>query len=349
MNNNLKLYKPMQKKTINQVITKKINDWINSIQCKVLQAALRKDVIVTGGCIPSMMLGEKVNDFDIYIKAFDTLEMLVDHYLNEFKEVNDSKAVYKIFKRSTKLDDRTEISYKSFDGFDQFIDKMGNFATFEDFEIDKTNPNHTVGILVKSDDVATSSDYKTDHQTELDKSMEHIDPPAPVASYPSGETPPQNFVKYIPTFLSENAITLSDKIQIVTRFWGEAKVIHSNYDFLHVQNYWTFQDGVVMNMETNEAIRTKVLNYTGSKYPVASVIRSRKFIQRGWTCTAGQYLKMMLNLQDFDLTDFPTLRDQLTGVDLLYFEQFLATLDKEKIQSGKIDNIYLIEMLDRFF
>jgi hypothetical protein len=46
-----------------------------------------------------------------------------------------------------------------------------------------------------------------------------------------------------PVFMSTNAITLSDKIQIVLRFYGEADTIHENYDFVHCTNYWTSKAG----------------------------------------------------------------------------------------------------------
>src|SRR3546814_2013322 len=47
---------------------------------------------------------------------------------------------------------------------------------------------------------------------------------------------------YRPVFVSTNAITLSDKIQIVLRFYGEADAIHENYDFVHCTNYWTSKE-----------------------------------------------------------------------------------------------------------
>src|SRR3546814_19222919 len=42
--------------------------------------------------------------------------------------------------------------------------------------------------------------------------------------------------------MSTKAITLSDKIQIVLRFYGEADAIHENYDFVHCTTYWTSTD-----------------------------------------------------------------------------------------------------------
>ena len=43
------------------------------------------------------------------------------------------------------------------------------------------------------------------------------------------------------------------------------------------------------------------LVYQGSKYPICSMIRTRKFLQRGWHINAGQYLKMAFQVSELDL------------------------------------------------
>ena len=61
----------------------------------------------------------------------------------------------------------------------------------------------------------------------------------------------------------------------------------------------------------------------GSKYPLCSIIRTRKFIQRGYTINAGQYLKMAMQLNELDLKDVSVLQDQLIGVDSAYFDMVI--------------------------
>jgi hypothetical protein len=89
------------------------------------------------------------------------------------------------------------------------------------------------------------------------------------------------------------------------------------------------------------------LRYVGSKYPLCSVVRLRKFIARGWTINAGQILKMCMQLSALDLTDINVLQDQLTGVDAAYFLQVMEKL-KEK-DPEKVNSAYLIEIIDRMF
>jgi hypothetical protein len=158
--------------------------------------------------------------------------------------------------------------------------------------------------------------------------------------------------KYRPVFLSTNAITLSDKIQIVIRFFGSIEDIHKNYDYVHTTcSYDFFEREVTLPSEALECIINKELRYQGSRYPLASIIRSRKFMQRGWTINAGQYLKMALQLNELDLKDPEVLEDQLVGVDSLYFQKFISALKNKVSQDSEfsIDNTYLFELINRIF
>lgn len=154
--------------------------------------------------------------------------------------------------------------------------------------------------------------------------------------------------KYQVVFLSPNAITLTDQIQIVIRFTGDADNIHENYDFVHCTNYWTSKDGeLTLRPAALEALLAKELRYVGSKYPLCSIIRTRKFIRRGWQINAGQYLKMALQLNELDLFDIETLQDQLVGVDSAHFISLI-----ESIRNGcpeKINAQYICELIDRIF
>lgn len=157
---------------------------------------------------------------------------------------------------------------------------------------------------------------------------------------------------YRPIFLSDNAITLSGKIQLVIRFYGEPEQIHDNYDFVHAMCYWRSENNHLdLPRNSLEAIITKELVYKGSKYPLASIIRTRKFIQRGWSVNAGQFLKMCLQINELDLKNVEVLEDQLTGMDAAYFIQILELVRKrmDEDENFKLTSAYLIEIIDRIF
>ncbi len=164
----------------------------------------------------------------------------------------------------------------------------------------------------------------------------------------NGAEPEQDKPLYRPVFLSSNAITLSDKIQLIIRFYGDAEEIHKNYDFVHCTSYWTSKDDeLVLYAPALESILARELRYVGSMYPLCSIIRTRKFIARGWTINAGQYLKMAMQVHALDLLDIAVLEDQLCGVDTAYFDILICALRKQ--EGSKIDASYIAEIVDRIF
>ena len=153
---------------------------------------------------------------------------------------------------------------------------------------------------------------------------------------------------YRPVFMSQNAITLSNKMQIVIRFYGEPTEIHNNYDFVHTMNYYDFgDDKLVLHPEALEALLSRELKYKGSLYPIASIFRTKKFIERGWRITAGQMLKIMWQISEIDLRKRDVLREQLTGVDQAYMSQLINAL--RDVDEEKINSTYVGAIIDRIF
>ena len=152
-------------------------------------------------------------------------------------------------------------------------------------------------------------------------------------------------------YFSPNAISLSDNLQIVLRFWGTAEKIHETFDFVHATNYFTFKDGLIRNISAIESILTKQLKYQGSHYPVTSIIRAKKFIKRGFNITAGELLKIMFQISNFDLSDPDVLEEQLIGVDVAYFELLITALrnKSENDPKFKLSSEYFNKLIDKIF
>jgi len=309
----------MRRKTINAILCKKFDDWVASIDSPEVQNRVLHNTIITGGCIPSMLMNEKVNDYDVYFRDFDTAIAVVRHYAYKFKSLNPDKVgpMNVITEEDEGHPPRIKVVIKSRGVAAEEEDAFPN--NYSDF------PGETVGDPGEIEDT---------YEDTLDKALEVDDS--------------DDEIKYRPIFLSTNAITLSNRIQLVHRFYGEPDQIHENYDFVHCTNYWDSKTRkVVLNEEALEAILTKELRYVGSRYPVCSIFRLRKFIRKGWTINAGQMLKICMAMNDLDLKDFKVLEDQLTGVDCYYFMQVLERV-KEK-DPEKLDSAYLIEIINRMF
>jgi len=307
----------MKAKNVKSVLRNKFKSFLANVRNDAVREVIDQNAIITGGAIASMLLGEEVHDFDMYFRTRAATAMVAEHYCKEFSENPPPR-----FKNKEKaasiavevLEDRVKVVVKSAG----VASERGDGSEYQYFE--QTDPE--AGDA--SEYVAKVLGIKQDAEDQ--------------------ETKP----RYRPVHLSSNAITLSDKVQCVTRFFGEPDDIHANYDFVHTTNYWTSWDNkLVLKPEAIEALLARELRYAGSKYPLCSIIRTRKFIQRGWAVTAGQYLKMVMQLQELDLNDIATLEEQLTGVDTAYFEQVIAAL-RERDQN-KVDGAYLVELIDRIF
>lgn len=290
----------MKAKTIKALLAKKFNQFVATIEDEEVRKLVERNTIITGGCIASMLLGEKVNDFDLYFADKATCLKVANYYVDRFKKATG-----------------WPMQVEDNDGRIRIVTEAGHRG-------------ETAGDVAVLDDSGAIEDaYEDLNEAALD-------------------TESTGSPEYRPVFISTNAITLSDKIQIVLRFYGDADTIHENYDFVHCTNYWTSGDGnLTLRQPALEALLAKELKYVGSKYPVCSVIRLRKFIRRGWVINAGQILKMMMQISELDLTDHKVLEDQLTGVDSAYFLEVMSKLrenDPEKVNAA-----YLVEIIDRMF
>lgn len=311
----------MKAKVIKSVISKKMNEWFLSITDDRVRELAQKNTIVTGGCIASMLLKEKINDFDVYFRDRKTAYAVAEYYIKRFNPVNAAGIARKIY-IDPAFEDRVKIVIKS-SGIAAEEEKGANYQYFE------SRPEGEATQYVST--LMSDSGEIEDTYDDLNEQAQEIEDKT-----------------YRPVFMSTNAITLSSKVQIVTRFFGEPSEIHENYDYVHCTNYWSSWDNnLVLNQAALEALLARELRYVGSKYPLCSIMRMRKFIKRGWTINAGQILKAAMQLNELDLTNPEVLEDQLTGVDSAYFVEIIAKVKENDPE--KINTAYLIEIVNRMF
>jgi len=309
----------MKAKTIKNVLHAKIEDWLASIQDKDLADHVRNHCLVTGGAIASMLMDMKVNDYDIYFTDLGTARRVAEYYVANFKKTA----------------------------------KPSNHKTGEEVPISVVVEKDRVKIVVQSQGIASeggTKEYQYFESTGInDPSCEQF--VADVASVLDADEE-KDKPKYRPVFMSSNAITLSGQVQIVLRFYGDVQEIHKNYDFVHCTCAWESKTGnLSLPPEALECLLAKELRYIGSKYPLCSIIRTRKFIQRGFSINAGEYLKMVFQLGELDLTNVDVLEDQLTGVDSAYFAILIDALRRKKASNPKFkaNYLYVAEIIDRIF
>lgn len=317
----------MKAKTIRQVLKAKLEEWLATIEDEDVRKLAARDAMVTGGAIASMLLKEKVNDFDVYFRTREATLAVAKYYVGRFKPAAQNGIECNIRVDETPhLDGSPRVRIVV-----QSAGVASEGGTDRPYQYFESRPADEAGQYVA--EVVEGPEAAADKYEELEEQAQEAEDKGP---------------KYRPVFVSTNAITLSHRIQIVLRFYGEPAAIHENYDFVHCTNYYLLrEDELVLKQEALEAILARELRYVGSKYPICSIVRLRKFIKRNWTINAGQILKMCMQISQLDLTKLDVLQDQLTGVDMAYFAQVVSLL-KDK-DPEKVNGAYLIEIIDRMF
>lgn len=359
----------MIEKTINSILIKKLKDWASSITDLDVRRMVQNNTIITGGAIVSLMQNEKPNDYDIYFRNKETLVAVARYYAKQF---NDEHGTIK-----NKIGKRTKVTVIDGDRLRRVEDtihiddpELAEVCKLSYFKVGSSNvdsycsappsdkenkgevlnmtrmvantPPGRVKMYIQSDGVI--GDLKDGE--DLYKMLDDAD------QLTNSELDEQSSEKYKPVFISSNAITLSNQIQVVVRFWGTPEQLHENYDYAHTKAYWCSWDSKCeIPKDVYECVMNKHLKYTGSLYPICSVMRMRKFIQRGWTINAGQILKMAWQISELDLTDIDVLEDQLVGVDSLYFASIIKQLQDKKQDdpNWNISQEYVTSIIDRIF
>ncbi len=303
---------------IKRQLTKKVDDWLATIDDVDVNALAARNTIITGGAIASMLLGDPINDYDVYFRNKETTLKVAEYYVRKFNK---------------------KIQMKTGEGVADYTPEVRQQIVRN---IKGENEDRVL-VYLKSAGIAAEDqeEYKYFELQQEKGEMEDF-----VAS--TLEDIEQDREPYRPVFMSENAITLSSHFQIIIRFFGEPDKIHASYDFEHACCYWDHaKKDLVLPAKALECLLSRTLIYRGSLYPVASIFRAKKFVERGWRITAGQLLKIMWQISEINLSDPTVLREQLTGVDMAYMHELIDAL--VTADPSKIDSAYVATIIDRIF
>ncbi len=304
---------------IKRELKAKIDEWLDTIKDEEVRKLAAANTIITGGAIASMLLGEQVNDYDVYFRDKETTLAVAKYYVSQYNKANKPKAK-------------------------EYVTSYTPEVREETLENIKGEKEDRVVIFIKSAGI-TGEDQTTYDYFENRSESETQDF---VISAIKKNRKAKKKNRYKVTFLSDNAITLTNKIQLVIRFYGEPEKIYQNFDFSHAACWYDYHtNNLELPAEALECLLSRTLIYRGSLYPIASIFRMKKFIERGWRITAGQQLKIMWQISELDLTDHNVLREQLIGVDMAYMFQLIEAL--KDIDTNKLNSSYIATVIDRIF
>ena len=139
--------------------------------------------------------------------------------------------------------------------------------------------------------------------------------------------------KFKVQLITDNAINLSDKVQLITRFTGDPSDVISEFDWEHLCSYFKYPDGLVIPDKVYKLLLEKKLSYTGSKYPLSSFFRLKKYLKKGWDVDTATMLHIALDIA----TNLKTRKKEDSFYDRyhsddLYTQEQIGDRDDEVIQ-----------------
>jgi hypothetical protein len=316
----------MKARTIRAVLRKKVGNWLNTIDDDVVRQSAEKDVIVSGGAIASMLLGEKPNDYDLYFKTKETAKIVASYYVDRFNKIKNTNDIVEY---NAEVKEQKVVNCKG-----EFEDRIVIYMK-------------SAGVASENQEAYTYFESEPEHATEVfvDSIAKKFEENPVELVEEISERLKAEKTRYRPIFLTDNAITLSDKVQLIIRFYGDISEIHKNFDYVHATCTYDYdKNELVLPAEALEALLSKTLVYRGSLYPIASVFRIRKFIERGFRITAGQLIKIIWQINELDLNNVSLLNDQLLGVDVAYMRQLIDRIQDDNPK--KIDSTYIMQLID---
>lgn len=366
----------MVRKTIKAILRRKLNNWISSIEDEEIKLIIKNNTIITGGSIVSLLQNEKPKDYDIYFQNRESAYKVAKYYTERFNQLKGEQIVT-LQSNETNWEEDNPIENRI-----KIIIKSSGIASEKDIEEEEIAFEDVYDTeLIGEEEKDIIQKYITEADEIPDSILEKIDKKKANCNFCSHNK--QNHLSnknlcecemytktvnkdsvlkkgchqyeklhYRPIFFTMNTITLSDNIQIVVRFFGDPNEIHKNYDFIHCTCYWqSWNNQLVLPPMALESIINKQLIYQGSKYPVCSVMRLRKFISRGWSINAGQILKILWQVSELDLSDIKILEEQLIGVDSAYFSNLINALKKQMKDKEEfvVEKTYVYSILDKIF
>lgn len=129
-------------------------------------------------------------------------------------------------------------------------------------------------------------------------------------------------------FRTVNCVTITTKddvkVQLCKYNYPTMKQLVESFDFAHVQiAYDVFSQEVAYTEQAKNAFTSHTTTFTGSEYPLSSLIRINKYYKRGFIegrGLIGEVLLIFKAILERGFEDYEDFKDQLNAIDLHFFD-----------------------------
>jgi len=134
-----------------------------------------------------------------------------------------------------------------------------------------------------------------------------------------------------PAFETDSAISYNYKgmnYQLIKKMFGTPEFILNNFDFTVCMGlYSPEENNFLLHDNFLEDLSCRILYYNiESKFPIASIYRMKKYINKGYQVPAIEILKLALRANNISIKTLKELKEQLDGIDTLLFKDITDKL-----------------------
>lgn len=119
-------------------------------------------------------------------------------------------------------------------------------------------------------------------------------------------------------------------IQLICAVYGQPEEVLAKYDFTVCMGAWMpgTQQFMLSDLFLKHCAQRRLCYNANGEYPISSLWRVVKFLDRGYKLPGVEAIKLALNIQRLNLTDHRVLKRQLMGIDTMFLKEFTAALDQ---------------------
>ena len=150
--------------------------------------------------------------------------------------------------------------------------------------------------------------------------------------------------------ITTRRITQTYKVQLIKFNFGEPDEIIKNFDFTICQAAYDFEmETFHFNGHFFKHLAQKKLVYNPNCLkPFSSLVRTKKFEQRGYTISKLELLKVAISISQVKLETYGDLIDAAVGVSTTSHGKFIKKIKNEKLEEVLIKPQHVYELIDQF-
>jgi len=170
---------------------------------------------------------------------------------------------------------------------------------------------------------------KNDRQRVLNYLNDSNDDTVPQIFYEYKEKPEIRKIYETETAITFEVEDLIVQVIVMDGIIDQPEKIIESFDFTISQGCYDFKiDEFIFKENFLKDLAQKKLVYTGSEYPIATLLRMKKFIKRGFDISGINCIKIGLDIERLNIKTIRGLREQLLGVDVMLLKDFWEQYDE---------------------